>query len=143
MKHQKTLAVKTSHLLGKLKGIESRQRELAKKRAEIKQETVELRNVRRDETRTFIKAALIDFLETMASGGWARTAYIRGGYSDDFTKHVNRHLYMRGVNSKHERAINEYRKALENLNETFLEALENDPQARERLINLSGLKNLG
>ena len=129
--------------LRKVKSIRTRKGEVAAQRRNLKEEAHNLRNEAEHYKREFIKDSLDSFLREM-SEDWQKDKYINGSYTDEFTMHVNRHNeYSSFLNSEHDAAVKAYKIALQNMNRIFVDSLiSNKNNERDRIINMSGVKNL-
>ena len=98
----------------------------------------------------FVRETMVMFLGDM--GTWKREKYIRGGYTSEFTRHVERNVFgswrrgWRRPESSHCDAyfiaVHEYNTAAIKLKTAFVTALEESEEFREAIIENSSIKNV-
>ena len=133
--------IELDQAVNELSALANEQNRVANERARLKEKAHNIRGEKRNITTSFVRQAMDKFIEAMKHEG-DKSRYIRGRFSDTFTKHVNRHGWFNSISNKHGEAIDQYNKALRNLNEVFVDELLTKEDARARLLNMAGIKNI-
>ena len=126
----------------RLRSIQTGLNNVAVERARLKEERYKLVQEKAKIRAEVIGESFDRFMRDMGNQ-FRKRDYIRGAYTSDFTRHIVRTI---DVNSEHAKAIKEYNNALQHLNSTFVNALQNDKETcaryRDRLMMFGTLKNL-
>ena len=120
--------------------------EIERQKEKLLQKKNSIRAELSDEKESIVRAMAFDFVKSVCHedfGKWNRRSYVNGtaGHSHPFTKYVSRLGFDTALSDAHRAAQQEYKAALRNLKQVFMDEIVKDPEgALEKFVRIGYLR---